>query len=209
MAYNVQRINSDGLMRYGHFSSSKRSVELDEPLYLNLYTISINAADLPNGLIADQQEVNVVLEGVRSISGFETQPGLGSPAVQKYKFAERGYTGGQPGKTHLELTVNFELNLRREDDGTDNNYTYKFLRRWADLCYDPQTGRMSIKKNYACRAWTITMQDKEGVPYHQWTCYNIFPTSGIQAPQLSYDNGNIWQNFPMTFWCDTFDETVL
>ena len=175
-------------------------MDLDEPIYLNLFTVSIQASDLPAGLGATQDDVNIILEGVRQVSGLDTQPGLGGAAVQKYKWAERGFTGGAPAKTHLELQLTSD---------TDDNYTYKFLRRWADLCYDPLTGRMSIKKNYAAKRAVITMQDKEGVPVHQWTVYNIFPTSAVPAPPLSYDSGAIWSGFNMTFWVDYFDESIL
>jgi len=200
-------MTSEGLSRWGHFSSSKRSVDLDEPIYLNQWIININAADLPAGLGASQDDVNIILEGVRAISGFETQPGLGNAVTQKYKHAERGYAGGAPSKTHLDLQLTFELNLRR-DGNTDDNYTYKFLRKWCDLIYDPLTGHMSIKQNYVCRGWTVTLMDKEGIGFHQWYCQNIFPTSSLPHPSLTYDGGDIWKSFQMTFWCDTFDEII-
>ena len=206
-----ENINSEGLDRWGHFTSSKRSMELHEPIYLNLWTAQILPSDLPNGMLDqyNMDDVNIVLEGLRSVGGLDTQPGVGTVGPQKYKWAERGYAGSNPSKTHLDLTMNFELNVKRNDDGTNDNYTYKFLRRWSDLTYDPLTGKMNIKRNYAAKAMTILLHDKEGKPIHQWICYNIFPTSAIQAPQLTYDNGNIWQNFPMTFWCDYFDEAIL
>ena len=203
---------SHGLNMWGHFTSSKRSMDMDEPIYLNLWTAQIIPSDLPVGMQEfgyGDDDVNIVLEGLRSVSGLDTQRGLGSAAVQKYKYAERGFTGGAPAQTHLDLQMSFDLNVKRNADGTNDNYTYKFLRRWADVCYDPLTGRMNIKKNYAAKAMTIMLHDKEGKPIHQWICYNIFPTSQIQSPQLSYDNGNIWQNFQMTFWCDYFDEAIL
>jgi len=74
-------MTSNGLMNWGHFSSSKRAVDLDEPLYMNLWTISINAADLPLGLGASQDDVNIVLEGVRTLSGLNTQPGVGNALI--------------------------------------------------------------------------------------------------------------------------------
>ena len=91
-----------------------------------------------------------------------------------------------------KLILNFELNVRRTADGTNDNYTYKFLRRWSDLVYDPLTGKMSTKRDYTARAMTILLHDKDGLPIHQWICYNLFPLDPIQSPQLSYDNGNIW-----------------
>lgn len=206
MADNVKR-TSEGLMNYGHFTSSKRSMDLDEPLYLNLFTVAIQSSDLPAGLGASDEDINIILEGVRSVSGLTTQPGV-APVIQKYKQAERGFAGSAPSQTHLQVTMNFELNLRRDGD-TNDNYTYKFLRKWHDLIYDPQTGRMAIKKNYVCRRMVITMQDKEGIPYWQWTLHNVFPSAGLQEPALNYDQGTIMQPMQVQFWVDYFDETIV
>lgn len=204
-------LKSEGLNRWGHFTSSKRSMDMDEPIYLNLYTAQILPSDLPLGMLDygyGESDINIVLEGVRNIGGLDTQRGVGQVS-QKYKHAERGFAGAAPTQTHLELQINFELNIKRNADGTNDNYTYKFLRRWSDLTFDPLTGKMNIKKNYTARAMTILLHDKEGKPIHQWICYNLFPMSGIQAPSLSYDQSSIWQNFPMTFWVDYYDEAIL
>ena len=201
---------SEGLNRWGHFTSSKRSMDLDEPIYLNLWTAQLLASDLPQGMINqgyNQDDVNIVLEGLRSVNGLDTQPGVGT-AVQNYKYSDRGFAGSKPGKTHLELTLNFELNVKRNGDVNDN-YTYKFLRRWSDLTYDPLTGKFSIKKNYAAKAMTFLLHDKEGKPIHQWICYNLFPMAALQSPQLNYDSGDIWKGFTFQLWADTFDEAIL
>jgi len=202
-------INSDGLMRYGHFTSSKRSMDYDEPLYLNLFTVAIQEADLPIGLRnsgTGQDDINIILEGLRNVTGLTTQPGVGTQQ-QKYKFADRGFAGGAPSQTHLNVSMTFELNLRRNGT-TNDDYTYKFLRKWHDLIYDPQTGKMSIKRNYVCDRMVITLQDKEGLPYHQWTLHGVFPSAGLPEPQLSYDNGNIWAPIQVQFWVDWFDEAI-
>lgn len=206
-----ENINSEGLDRWGHFTSSKRSMELHEPIYTNLWTAQILPSDLPNGMLEygyGNDDVKIVLEGLRSVGGLQTQRGT-TPVTQKYKHAERGFAGSAPSQTHLELAMNFELNIKRNDDGTNDNYTYKFLRRWSDLTFDPLTGRMHIKKNYAAKAITIMLHDKEGKPIHQWICYNLFPTSALPEPPLNYDNSAIWQNFSVTFWCDYYDEAIL
>ena len=106
--------------------------------------------------------------------------------------------------------MNFELNVKRHiKEQTNDNYTYKFLRRWSDLTFDPLTGRMHIKRNYAAKKMTIMLHDREGLPIHQWICYNLFPTSALPEPPLSYDNATIWQSFNVTFWCDYYDEAIL
>ena len=77
-----ENINSEGLDRWGHFTSSKRSMELHEPIYTNLWTAQILPSDLPNGMLAfgyGADDVKIVLEGLRSIGGLQTQRGT-SPA---------------------------------------------------------------------------------------------------------------------------------
>lgn len=201
---------SAGLMRYGHFTSSKRAMDLDEPIYLNLFTLSINSSDMPAGMNTTQDDVNIVLEGLRSIAGLDTTPGVGTAGPQKYKWAERGFAGGAPSKTHLELTLTFDMNIRRNGEVNDD-YSYKFFRKWTDLIYDPLTGKMSVKKNYICKKMVVTLMDKENVGIHQWQMTNIFPMGALQSiggGTLSYDDGKIWSGFSIQLWTDTFDEVI-
>jgi hypothetical protein len=117
------------------------------------------------------------------------------------------FSGAKPGRTSLELQITFALNMR-PGTTTNDNYTYKFLRKWSDLVYDPLTGRMGIKQEYAAASMTITMQDKRGIPFWQWICYNVFPTSALPAPDLNYDGDSLMQA-QVTYVCDYFDETIL
>ena len=64
-------------------------------------------------------------------------------------------------------------------------------------------------QTYAAKKMTIMLHDREGLPIHQWICYNLFPTSALPEPPLSYDNSAIWQSFSVTFWCDYYDEAIL
>jgi hypothetical protein len=55
---------------------------------------------------------------------------------------------------------------------------------------------------------TITMQDRRGVPYWQWICYNVWPSGQLNGPDLSYDGGNIMEA-QCQFEADYFDESIL
>lgn len=195
---------SNGLMRLPHFTSSKISMDMDEPIYTNLFTITMTPP--PSIGTSEDQTTLIALEGVKSVSGLNTQPGNGNVS-QKYKFAERMYAGAAPSQTHLELTIGFYLNVR-PGEASDENYTYKFLRKWHDLVYDPLTGRQGIKKEYAAPNMTITMQDRRGIPYWQWICYNVWPSGALEGPQLSYDGTNLFEA-NVTFMVDYFDESIL
>ena len=68
-------------------------MDKDEPLYLNLFTVTL--VPPPELADANSQETQIVLEGIRSIGGLQTQPGIGSTS-QKYKWAERMFAGAAP-----------------------------------------------------------------------------------------------------------------
>lgn len=193
---------SNGLMRLPHFTSSKVSMDKDEPIYLNLFTVTLT----PPPALSNSQETLIALEGVKNISGLTTQVGNGTTS-QRYKFAERMFAGPAPSQTHLTLSIGFQLNMR-PGASTNDNYTYKFLRKWHDLVYDPLTGRMGIKQEYSAGSMTVTMQDRRGVPYWQWICYNVWPSGTLAGPELDYSSTSLMEA-TCEFQADYFDESIL
>ena len=67
---------------------------------------------------------------------------------------------------------------------------------------------MGIKQEYAASSMTITIQDRRGVPYWQWICYNVWPSCQLNGPDISYDGGNIMEA-QCQFEADYFDESIL
>lgn len=195
---------SNGLLGLSHFRNSRVATSLWEPIYQNLFTVQLSA---PRG-IKDQTEerVNLILEGVTKVGQMNTSK---SPQTveQKYKFATRTFAGAVPDSTVVDLSLHFVLNLSY-DKGTPENYTYKFLREWVDLMYDPLTGREGLKKDYVAPSLTITMQDRAGNPYWQWIYYYIFPTGGIPGPTLEYEASGLYE-FDLSFRADWWDECML
>ena len=128
---------SNGLLGLSHFRNSRVATSLWEPIYQNLFSVSV----VPPAGLEDRSEerVNIILEGVQSV-GTITSSKASSAVEQKYKFATRSYANATPEGTTIDLQIQFALNLSY-DNGTPENYTYKFLRQWVDLVYDPLTGR--------------------------------------------------------------------
>lgn len=200
--------NSPGLLGLSHYRSSRVATSLYEPIYLNLFTVQLTPPK-GMGIAANSQDVLIMLEGVKSVSGLETSIAAGSPVQQTYKFAQRSFAGSKPDRTTVDLTINFELNLRHDENTMQpEEYTFKFLRAWNDLIYDPLTGRQGLKRNYVAPNVTITQQDRNGTPFHQWILYNVFPTSKIDPPALDYNSGDIHKT-SMTWRCDYWDEAWL
>lgn len=195
---------SKGLLGLSHFRNSRVSTSLWEPIYQNLFTVQMVP---PLGLEDRSDErMNIILEGVQSVGTLNASK-ASSPVEQKYKFATRSFAGATPENTTMDIQIQFALNLSY-DTNSPENYTYKFLRSWVDLVYDPLTGRQSLKRDYVAPSMTITMHDRAGTPYWQWQMYYIFPTTAAPQPTLSYTSTSLMEG-SMTFRCDWWDEVCL
>ena len=195
---------SNGLLGLSHFRNSRVATSLWEPIYQNQFSVQLVP---PMGLEDRSDErVNIILEGVQSVGTIASSKG--SPVVeQKYKFATRSFAGAVPENTTLDLQIQFTLNLSY-DNGTPESYTYKFLREWTDLVYDPLTGRQGLKKDYVAPSMTVTAHDRSGVGWQQWVMYYIFPTTPCPNINLGYQQTQLFEG-SMTFRCDWWDECVL
>lgn len=195
---------SNGLLGLSHFRNSRVATSLWEPIYQNLFSVQLVP---PMGLEDRSDErVNIILEGVQSVGTIASSKG--SPVVeQKYKFATRSFAGAVPENTTIDLQIQFALNLSY-DNGTPESYTYKFLREWTDLVYDPLTGRQGLKKDYVAPSMTVTAHDRSGVGWQQWVLYYIFPTTPCPNINLGYQQTQLFEG-SMTFRCDWWDECVL
>lgn len=201
---NLAVTKSNGLLGLPHFRNSRVATSLWEPIYQNLFTVQLVP---PLGLEDRSEErVNIILEGLKNVSGLETSKSSGV-VEQKYKFATRSFAGAAPDKTTLDISMTFQLNLSY-DNGTPENYTYKFLRQWVDLVYDPLTGRQGLKKDYCAPSMTVTIHDRAGTPYMQYQLYQVIPTGNVGAFDLNYTNTNLLEvNFGLR--CDYWDEAML
>jgi hypothetical protein len=210
MANDGTGLTSVGLMGLSHFRTSRVSREMYEPVYQNLFTVEIQ---LPAKLTGDggisEEDKNLLLEGIKKVNGLDTNKVPGT-TLQQYKFADRSFANSGPENTYIDVTFDFEINVRGSADGAPDMYTLKMLRAWDDLIYDPLTGRQGLKVDYVAPQVTITMHDKANQPYWQWILYNCFPTKNLPAPNLEYMNkSELYKVIGYTLRCDFWDETML
>ena len=208
MANNINPVSSTGLSGLPHFRSSRVSTSMWEPVYLNLFTIAIQ---FPDAMKEDAEgDKDLLLEGIQSVGGLDTNKVPGANAKQNYKFAERRFADAGPDKTTIDITFDIEINLRGSADGKPDFYTLKLLRRWNDLIYDPLTGRMGLKAQYVAPQVVVTMHDKAGQPFWMWTLYHVWPTTPLPAPALSYtQKSELYKVSSYTLACYYWDEAML
>lgn len=188
-------------MALSHYKNSKAAINKWEVVNPSLFEVTIMP---PDGVGEQDDKSALLLEHVRSIGGLDgLNPSIGT-AVQKFKQAERHYAGG-PDSTHLELAVNFSLNL----DDNNENYIYTTIRKWCNLIFNPATGSAGVKKQY-CGTMVIVEYNRDGSIWRKITCSDIFPTGQMTGMgDRNYDNVNDANELSVTFMCDYWDEKTV
>lgn len=208
--YDVPQVPSPGLMGLPHYRSSRISRELHEPVYLNLFTVTIQLPKAITDLLgtAATDDVNLLLEEVKKIDGLDTQKVPGT-VEQKYKFASRRFANSGPTETTIDLKLDFEVNMRNCETGAPNMYVLRILRMWDDLIYDPLTGTQGLKIEYVAPRMEIIMHDKKGNPFWVWNCYNVWPSAKLTPPNIDYNSKEVYRVSGYQLSCDFWDEAML
>ena len=180
-------------MNLPHFKNSKASVNKWEFVAANLFEVTI----LPPPGVGGGE---MMLEHVKSIGGLTTE--LGQEAVeQTFKTAKRSHLSTVPTNTVVDLVIAFSMNLN--DDNV--NYIYNTLRDWKRLGYNPLTGEMGLKKDYADAKIIVTMYDRPGNIHWQRTFHDCFINGDLPELPLSYETGDPL-DIEVTFRSDHYTE---
>lgn len=191
-----------------HFRLSQASMQSFEPIYKNLFEVRITPpAAIRTGTPWENSQL--ILDNVKSIGGLGGIEKLPPTVFQKYKGVTRSYAGALPDQTYADVTMSFELNL----DNSNSVYVYKALKAWSDLVYNPLTGELGLKSEYAGTAddptlMTVLVYNKKGVIIKQITFRQIFPTTTLSSAfdTLNYDSGNQIATIEnLTFRADYWD----
>jgi hypothetical protein len=188
-------------MALPHYSNSVASTNNYEPIFLNQFEVIIT----PPAIIT--QNVNLLVEHVKSIKGL---PELTPSGVVKqfFKFASRSYAQAKPTQTDAQLTIEFEVNLNENNDA----YVYNILRKWADLVFDPLTGKQGLKKDYVGEVY-VAIQNKDQKIFREFRFKPAYPFSQAQNAEalspldLSYvPEGDGIYRMKLNLQCDAYVE---
>lgn len=188
-------------MALSHYKNSTAAMNKYEVVNPSLFEVTIL---LPETVEQTDNTTPLLLEHVRKVGGLDgLNPSVGN-VRQKFKYAERTYAGG-PESTHLELTVDFSLNLNHSNE----NYIYTTLRKWCNKIYNPANGAMGLKVDYT-GYMVIVEHNRDGSIWRKIVCKDVFPTGQMTGMgDRSYDDPNTANELSITFNCDLWDEQTV
>jgi hypothetical protein len=181
-----------------HYRNSTAAMNKYEPVYNNLFEISIQPpAALPNW------STPLLMEQVIKVSGLDVDKVPPASAQQTFKGWTRSYAQSKLDQTFVDISVDFEVNL----DDSNANYMYNGLKAWCNRVFDPQTGEMSLKVDYAGGPMTIEAFNRVGDVFRRYTFDVVWPTTNINALELDYGDTGIYTVTGFTFRADFWKDT--
>lgn len=184
-----------------HYKNSKAGMEQFEPVYLNLFQVSLIP---PPGVTVWDKEL--IIENVIAVRGLNVEQ-MPAPTEQTFKGHKRSYAGSIVPNTYTDVELDFEVNVNNDN----SMYVYKALRRWCDLVRDPLTGAMTPKLSYASKQslMTIHLYKKNGDIIRTWIFASVFPSSNITQMSLDYTNQNIFKVTGFKLRADYWEDITL
>ena len=181
------------LPHYSQDQTSKKGRNF-EPVQQSLFEVTILP---PAGVIAS----NLLLQQVKSISGININKEIGTQE-QQFKFVTRSFAS-QPDSTAMDVAINFSLNLNEANQA----YTYKTLKDWYKLIYNPATGEMGLKKDYVGTI-IVTQFNRAGDIFRTVTLEDCFISSGLPFLEGGDYSDAAPQEMEVTWRCDNFKEEL-
>jgi len=177
-----------------HWDNSRAATNYYEPIFQNQFEVIIT----PPSTITEN--VDLLVEHVMTVTGLPelTPP---DPVTQTYKFAKRSYSGAIPKDTIVDLEIKFSVNLNEDN----NMYIYNTLRAWADLAYDPLTGRQGLKRDYWGEIY-IAIFNKAGDIFREFRFTPVIPQGNFTPISLDYMSNNLYE-ITAKFRSDSWKET--
>lgn len=190
-------------MSLPHIKNSKAGINRQEPLFKQLFEVYFS---IPEPLVAEigAEDVNVLTEQVKSVSGLDTLTKSPGMVEQTYMGATRSYLGAGLDSTAHDISITIQLNLRNATD----NYIFKLFKKWNKLGYNMETGERSLKDEYVADFLRVVQFNKRGDIYRDITYYDIMLMEVTGMDGGEYGNATDIYELNIKFrsdWADDVD----
>ena len=164
-----------------HYNNSQASINQWEPVYLNQFEVIITPP-----LAVARDTVDLLPEQIKEISGLPEVTPTGV-VEQQYLWAKRSFSNPIPDNIVADLEIKFEVNL----NDSNSMYVYDILRSWAELHFDPSTGKFGTKREYSGEI-TVLITNKRRQVFRQFNFKPVFMNTPLTPMSLAYLSDEIY-----------------
>ena len=184
-------------MALPHFRNIVTANTLSEPIYQNLFEVTI---DIPV-LVQTNSTANrqLLLENAKTIQ-LNLTPDIES-ARQYFKYSTRKYAG-TPTQTHIEFDIDFNIN-QTDKKSVD---VWALLKSWYDLAWNSQTGELHYKADMIGQI-AAQIHDRTGEVIRRVDFVNC-QIKGLTGWEFEWGGGaeinSAKASFVADYWNDTY-----
>lgn len=184
-----------------HIKNMKSGINKYDPVHKAIYEVYFT---LPEAIQSEFKEDEAILtEQVYSVSGIDALQKTTVAGEQKFYGVTVSFLNPTVDTTAADLTIVFNLNLRKITD----NFVLKVFRAWENLSYDLSDGTRGIKTDYISDNLRIAEANRNGEIWRSYIFHHVMLTGVSGLEGLDYTATDAVQ-LTCTFRCDFWDDEL-
>lgn len=184
-----------------HIKNMKSGINKYDPVHKAIYEVYFT---LPEAIQSEFKEDEALLtEQVYSVSGIDALQKTTVAGEQKFYGVTVSFLNPTVDTTAADLTIVFNLNLRKVTD----NFVLKVFRAWENLSYDLSDGTRGIKTDYISDNLRIAEANRNGEIWRSYIFHHVMLTGVSGLEGLDYTANDAVQ-LTCTFRCDYWDDEL-
>lgn len=184
-----------------HIKNMKSGINKYDPVHKAIYEVYFT---LPEAIQSEFKEDEAILtEQVYSVSGIDVLQKTTVAGEQKFYGVTVSFLNPTVDTTAADLTIVFNLNLRKVTD----NFVLKVFKAWENLSYDLSDGTRGIKTDYISDNLRIAEANRNGEIWRSYIFHHVMLTGVSGLEGLDYTANEAVQ-LTCTFRCDFWDDEL-
>lgn len=184
-----------------HIKNVAAGINRWDPVYQSIFLVSFAVPPSMQGEY-NQEELNILSQQVKSITGLDNLNNSVKMYTQKYLGVDRAFFNPIIDNTGVDYTITFNLNIRNRNDV----YVFKLFKEWINLIYNLATGVVALI-DQAYGKMTILEANRDGTIWRQVVLKNVVVTDIKGMESLDYESQDV-RTLNVSFHADYWDETI-
>lgn len=189
-----------------HIKNIKAGYEYYDPVHNSIFEVNFTVPSALQKVFTPSSPdgiVHLLSEQVTEVSGLEALQKTTAAGVQKFHGVDVSFLNPVLDNTFADITVKFNLNLRKITD----NFVLRLFKEWARVSYDLMTGARSLKADYVAQSMTIAEANRDGTIWRAYQFRDVMVTNIQGLGTLNYTS-NEAQTLDVTFRSDYWEEVL-
>ena len=189
-----------------HIKNIKAGYEYYDPVHNSIFEVNFTVPSALQKVFTPSSPdgiVHLLSEQVTEVSGLEALQKTTAAGTQKFHGVDVSFLNPVLDNTFADITVKFNLNLRKITD----NFVLRLFKEWARVSYDLMTGARSLKADYVAQSMTIAEANRDGTIWRAYQFRDVMVTNIQGLGSLNYTS-NEAQTLDVTFRSDYWEEVL-